>query len=218
MASRKDKRFRELKKSHTWIWIIVFTLLVLVTGVLTGLFISLFGSSVISDKLKAEFSAVRYTADVFEVCEREGTDPAPFIEKFGRDCIITDKSHNILYSAGRNTCCLDYNEHTADRFVFVGIDVPMVIDYVYPDSEYSVIFGEEDSLTIDLIELIRNSNEFINADIDDLHNPGDLTDDMLCLPLWIGADMNGGERQFIARSYLTVQVYDLINLAALHCY
>ena len=51
MSNRNAKRVRKLKKTHTWIWLIVFSVFIVISCVLVSFFTSVYTSSFVNDRI-----------------------------------------------------------------------------------------------------------------------------------------------------------------------
>ncbi|MCR4781052.1 MAG: bifunctional diguanylate cyclase/phosphodiesterase [Ruminiclostridium sp.] len=218
MANRRDKQFRQIKRSHTLAWLIMFIVIILFLGMLTGVFISVFSTAIVSDKFKSGRSEALSMARVYETCIREGADPGEYMKTFGMDYIITDSEHNVIASGGENTCSFE----SAELENRIGLLLRMYIVTggvnAYPDTSVPVFFSvdnDEDNggeIVINIVTIIANSDKFITGhrSIEELDMNGELSYDtgMASIPIWLGVNMSDG-REFIAKAYITVDIGDV---------
>ena len=230
MSRSNEKRFRQLKKSHTLLWLIVFTILIVLSCVLVAVFVSLYGSSIVKGKLDGEKESVRNMVEVYETCVREGTDPSPFLESFGRDYLILDTNGDILLPPASNTCVLQRDGLSgSDLKSGASVMISTIMDdaTVYPDAEAPVISLEDHELTVDITDVFRNLDSYLVSSGKktfseaELHNvnllllPGSLFDhqeQMISIPLWIGIPMEDGQSELVAKCQLTFELLDLVLL------
>ena len=217
MARKKDISYRSIKKNHAWVWLIVLSVLMVVTAVLVGMFISIFATSIVSDKYEAERSSVQYMAQVLEICEKDGTDPYAILGGLGRDHMVTDKEHNVLYTSGTDTCVFRTGP-VPDNYFIPPVSIPAKGSVVYSDASDPGLFGtEDDTVSLNVVSMLGDVEKYIVYTGEKDENKNDLPDideKMFSIPMWIGIDISGG-RQFVARSYINVDVFDLISLLIL---
>ena len=217
MAKRRDKQFRQIKKSHTLAWLILFIITIIILGMLTGVFISVFSAAIVTDKFKTGRTAVTNMAQMYETFTREGADPEEYMKVFGMDYLVTDSEHNVIASGGENTCSFKTPAPKKSIVPLMQMYIPTGIINVYPDTSVPVFFTvghDEDGneLSIDIISIIANSDKFItdHRKIQKLDMNGELAPDtkMALIPMWLGVNMSDS-REFIAKVYLSVDMNDV---------
>lgn len=231
MASRNEKRIRKLKKSNTLIWLIIFTILIIVSSVLVAFFVTVYSSSFINEKINAEKNTVRNMADVYENSVRDGIDPAQVLETFGRDYLILDADRNVTVSEGADTRGL-----TKDLEILPtdGEDHdPIVISAfiydanIYPDQSAPIMKQTDEEVEVAIMDVFRNMDAYLVSSDQKVFSEGDIgnvnlmkilgflrnrREQMIRIPLWIGVQMSDGQSEFVAKSYLTFEIPDLILL------
>ena len=217
MAKRRDKQFRQLKKSHTLSWLILLIIIIIILGMLTGIFISAFSSAIVADKFKTGRTAVMNMAQMYETCIREGTVPDEYMKVFDIDYMITDSEHNIISSSGDPTCSFESNGTEHRLGLLLQMYVPASGVNAYSDTAAPVFFhvdrdNPDDEIVIDIIAIISNSDKFITnyQTIEDLDAKGELDSDtkMARIPVWLGVNLNDG-REFIAKTYISMDITDV---------
>ncbi|MCR5055178.1 MAG: GGDEF domain-containing phosphodiesterase [Lachnospiraceae bacterium] len=229
MAGKNKKRVKELKKSYTWIWLIVFVLLIIISCVMVSVFALVYGSSFVSGKLDGERSIVENMASVYEAGVKRGDDTSETLSAFKRGYLILDGERNIVYSESADTCGALKDREEADNREYMSVEIgAFVYDAdVYPDTEYPVIRQEDDEVTVDILHILQNTDSYIVESERDMFTEDELNDAELLeeigfinesrerkmmIPLWMGLKLSDGRSEFIAKSYISVEVSDLVLL------
>ena len=226
MANKNRKRVRELKKSRFWTWLIFFTILIVLTSFLVSFFISVYSSNFISGKLDSERDTVQHMLDIYESCTREGTDSSTSLNAFSRNWFILDKDRNIKGSV--STCGIPENKKTSSMTVR---DTPMNVNAyiydanVYPDIETPVITQDDDDVIVYVFDILSNTDpyvvpsdrELIQSEVvrSELHSITIDQENMIRIPFWIGLKMSDEKSEFIAQSFITIDLLDLVLVVAI---
>jgi len=217
MASRKgkDMHFRQLRKSHTWVWLIIFAFLLMLTGLIIGIFISIYISGVFTDKLRAEGDTARNMGQVYDTCLKEGSDPSVILDAFGRDYIITDSGKNIQEISGENTIVWEDDPEGISDFPLIDIEIALPEVTIVSDEESRRVFSKDsedpDIVKVNIIEIIRNFSRysFVDSRSTARSEEADFSDRMMSIPLWLETSIDGGARKLFAKSYFSVDIMDM---------
>ena len=218
MANRTNKRIKALKRNYSWIWMIVLAILELIIGALLAVLVTLFGSGTVKDKYRAEADIARITAQAYVYGRSTGTDMSAYIESLERDHFIIDASGNITDVSGGNTCVME-SSGTSEWYDFLTLYLLTGDEKVYPDAlSKSVFIADDEDIGLNIVGVFRDIGNFLENDIDpEVIHDGELNDPsqkMLSIPLWIGVDLGDGEHQFVCKSYITFEMYDILTLGA----
>ena len=101
MKDIKNKRFRQLKRSHAWIYILLFFILSVITLVVSLEFLLAFINYITDEKLSEEY---RNASALAEIYDRLSADDAESIEKYiagsGKSVKVFDDGGNEIYGSG----------------------------------------------------------------------------------------------------------------------
>ncbi len=231
MQSRREKHVRKLKKSHTWIWLIVFSILIVVSGILVAVLMSIYGSNFINEKLEAERNTTRNMADIYEYCEEAGNDPVAVLEAFNREYFIVDKRQKTVLYGDKGSCRIwDEQESKTKENTWSLSIISYIYDaYVYQDNGAPVIRQEENEVEVDFDGIFTNTAQYIvyndrTAFTEEMFGRSvflrygpfskGAKDRMLMVPLWIGVDMSDGEREFVTKCSVTMEVTEMLLMMA----
>ena len=101
--NNKKKQFRVIKHNHTWVPIILFTILlgVTVAGVVFALEMAMDYS--IDSKITAEHEYVVFLSEIYEKGKASGEDAKGILALSGRDFFVLDEKGNVILSQGEST-------------------------------------------------------------------------------------------------------------------
>lgn len=231
MANTKEKRVRKLKKSNTWIWIIVFTILILLSCMLVGLFLAVYSSSFIYERFISERATVQNMSDVYEESIREGREPGPVLDAFGREYLILDEDGNVTVSEATDTRETAYD--TGAAYKEENNPDPVVISTfvhdanIYPDAAAPFVKQTDGEVEISYAEIFRDLDAYLVPSERKMLSEGEIgnilwvdrlpflrghQEKMVKIPFWLGVTMNDQKSEFVAKSYLTFGMADLIFL------
>ena len=231
MASHNEKRIRKLKKSNTWIWLIIFTVLVVMSSVMVAFFITVYSSSFVNEKLNAERNTVQNMADLYENSVRNGIDPVPVLSVFERDYLILDGDRNVTVSEGTDTRGMaEYGDDSSgdvrDRDP-IYISAFIYDANVYPDQAAPIMKQTDEEIEVALVDIFSDMDAYLVASDQKMFSERDIgkvglfknfpflknrKEQMVKIPFWIGVEMSDGRSEFIGKSYLTFEISDLIIL------
>lgn len=233
MANTKEKRVRKLKKSNTWIWILIFTILIVLSCALVALFLTVYSSSFMYERVLSERAAVQNMSDVYEASVRDGIESAPVLSAFGRDYLILDGEGNVTVSEGTDTRELPDTSGTAFRAE--NNPDPVVLSAfvndakIYPDEEAPFVRQIDDEMEISYGDIFRNLDAYMAPADRKLFSEGEIgsvlgmnripflrghQEKMVKIPFWLGVVMSDGQSEFVAKSYLSFGMADLVLLIA----
>lgn len=229
MANNK-KQIKKLKKGHTWIWLIVFTLFIIVSCTLMAFFVSVYGSSFVNAKLDSERAAVQNMINVYETGIQNGNDPSAALEAFGREYLILDGDRKLVYPDTYGTCGIPENPDASSVHVRrspLNIDSFIFDAMVYHDLKAPVIEQHDEDVDIYIFDILKNVDPYIvpsdrkmftDEDIKNIDVVKDIRpvavrrENMVSIPLWIGVKFGGDGSEFIAKCAITVEIFDVILL------
>ena len=104
--NNKKKQFRVIKHNHTWVPIILFTILlgVTVAGVVFALEMAMDYS--IDSKITAEHEYVVFLSDIYEKGKASWEDAKGILALSGRDFFVLDEKENVIFGQGESTYTL----------------------------------------------------------------------------------------------------------------
>ena len=232
MADRNAKQVRKLKKSHTWIWLIVFTFLVIMSCMLVVFLVAVYSTSFLNGKLDAERGTVENMMEIYEDCVHEGRNPSSVLEPFGREFLIADSTSKQVSYGSLSTCDISADPYAAfhnPRQTPLDIGAYIYDANVYPDTEYPVVEQDGEDIVIHLFDVFsdidsfteHSGKEIITDDmIDDDQEISRLfqresLDKVIKIPLWISLKTSDGQSEFIAKSYISAELQDLAYFAVI---
>ena len=232
MQNAKNKRFRELKRSHAWVTILIFIIVFIITAAIIVSFMNVFLQYIMETKISSEYSDVSYMAKSYELSVSEdNSEIIAFLVESGRNYVIKDKDGNIKYQYGENTL------GTTEGY----LDIAGAEDSirVVLDKDSDVLQINRGTFNINLLKLLSNLHEYTSDEIKRIEMDHDVdidvrtsfheginvglelpeqSIDMLYIPFWIAKDVTGGT--MYVRSNITVNINDaalftlLIGLSA----
>ncbi|MCR5624844.1 MAG: GGDEF domain-containing phosphodiesterase [Lachnospiraceae bacterium] len=217
------KIYKKIKHSALWANIAIFLIFAIVTIVVLVISINQSLRYVIDSKMGAEYENIHSVSMLFEEeIENSGkTIDELFIGDNGtvlgkkaekliktlntqkRNYIITDKDDNVLYLNGEDT-----RDNKVEKLV-LNYDAEEVSIYTDKDAKYLYV-DKSGELLIDIDMLFEwLTNNKTQKEL--LSHPSEAEFfDMLKLPLWIVADIKGGEYKFIGRAEITLNTGDIM--------
>ncbi len=230
MTSRSQKHVRNLKKNHTWIWLIVFTVLIVISCFLVAFLVNVYSTSLINGKLDAERRNVQNMADIYEKCTGDKSDASSLLGAFGKEWFIYVREQDSAVPGFPDTCGIagnSVNPSEASAFSPMNISAFIYEANVYPDTLTPVVEQDDEEVTIYVFDILSNIDPYIvpsdrkMLSDDQISNENllrkirfvvDQKEQMMKIPLWIGVGMSDGKSEFIARSYITFEMQDLVLL------
>ena len=232
MSNRNAKRVRKLKKTHTWIWLIVFSVFIVISCVLVSFFTSVYTSSLVNDRIDAERDTVQNMLDLYETGSDKGIDPSTFLDSFDREYFIYDTQKHTVLSGSVGTCDIDAgSEDGADvsRFSPIICNARIYDANVYPDKETPVVVQDDGEVVVYVFDILKDIDQYTvpserNVIMEEeIGSPGfpieiglqNGEQQMIRIPFWIGITQSDGKSEFVAKSYITVEMQNLIFMAVI---
>ncbi len=225
MQNAKSKRFRELKRSHSWVAIILFIVVFFITAGFIVSYMNMFLSYVMDSKITSEYKAASYMSKAYELAVKENNNEIiAFLVESGRSYVIKDSDGNVKYQYGEDTMGTKKGMLSPDT-----PDVPHGIRVVL-DRDSAALDFYNGIFSINIFEVMKDLRNYSDIDeldpyfdeemvSDDIHatiSTGfkvgyDMSMDnmdMLYFPFWIEQDVTGGTMYI--KSFITMNVRDVI--------
>ena len=228
MANDNVKRVRKLKKSYTWIWLIISTILIILSCILVAFLVSIYCTSFANEKIDAERSTVQTMADICENSLQGGSDPASVLAAFDRPYFILDHTTDKIVLGEKSSCGLpdEKKDVTKNRPKNLLVITAYLYDAsLYPDTETPVIELVDGEVLIHFFDVLQDTDPFtvytdkdlLSDDMVEIKDPAsviwflkDIQHKMVRLPMWIGITMQDETSEFIAKSYITVELVEFV--------
>lgn len=207
MASKSEKKYRKIKRTHIGGSIFEFILFTIISSIMLAYAVSQFVSYILDTKLSSEYDRIRYLATLYDKAESEN-DGSIYELLETEDCvyIVTDASGKIIRSKGTNTC----SDKGGQLLVPAQGEEVMAYrdaerDYVYP--------GKDRRIKLDLIRFREWMNSDVNEDEKELDLEG-IHDRYINLPIWLSVDVSEGKEHFVAKAVFSANRRDVIMLTS----
>ena len=205
MASKSEKKYRKIKRSHVWGSLIQFVLFAVVSAVLVAAAIQLILAYIIDTKIAAEYKSIQYMAKLYEL--RTGDDDIyDVLNEEGHGYIVTDAAGNVVYANGENTC------GSEGGLITLPAQTEKIL--VYRDTERGYVYpGSNGRLNLEF-EAFR---KWLGAEGDEAEKDFDLVSEhssMFNLPIWISVDAGGGEH-LVGKALFKANKRDVYMFSAL---
>lgn len=201
MASKSEKKYRQIKRTHIGVSIVEFMLFMIVSCIMLTLSVHIFASYIIDTKLATEYERIKYLARLYDKAGEEN-DPSIYqqLEGENADYIVSDDNGNIIRSGGVNTC------GTQNGLILIGDRDEEVT--AYRDTERDYIYpGRNGNLEIDLIHF----REWVNSDENEGEknlDPDGNVEGFINLPIWFSVDVADGTEHFIGKAVFSANRRD----------
>ena len=161
-------------------------------------------------KLAENYTELEHVAKLYEA-GRENEAFLKYIESGSIEFIVRDKSGNVIYQKGENTC--------AEKGGLIGYENSTKFLYIYPDTRLGVIKpGKNEGIDPDLISLFDYLKKQ-NADLikDEEKKDKDKEENKntvkkVDLPYWVRIDNISDSYEFIGKAYFSYNERDAILL------
>lgn len=161
-------------------------------------------------KLAENYTELEHVAKLYEA-GRENEAFLKYIESGSIEFIVRDKSGNVIYQKGENTC--------AEKGGLIGYENSTKFIFIYPDTRLGVIKpGKNEGIDPDLISLF-DYLKTQNADLinDEEKKDKDKEEDKnsvkkVDLPYWVRIDNISDSYEFIGKAYFSYNARDAILL------
>ena len=232
--TKNEKSFRKIKRNHSWISILIFTITLFLVGALGYAFVDFFFLYAVETKIAAEYDSISYMSRLYDNHKSDNYD---LLDEEGRLYFIKDKDGNIIYQKGEITASeeaksvfFDFEENKInvyldknDEYIYVNNEGSLMFDYfkfiksIRYDKDGVLYVGDR---TIEHDELVEygdkigiDSNEIdVHVGIDDERYKESMNaiNDVVSaeLPLWISIDLRDGN-ELVAKAYVRINVRDV---------
>lgn len=215
MAGSKEKSFRKMKRSYTWLSIVSFVLIMVVSAVLINGTIVFFGLYTVNSKVDGQYDLVKHMATVYE--KGLADDDKGMRELLREECpdfVVRDADGNEVESNGKNTCSDNggapaYQNKDREYSVYEDTENHLLNfsdgGLIIPDI-FALDQIEKSVFSLDEIE-VGFSIE-MDSETDDVHVYED-SPRVFYMPIWIETQLSNGNR-FAAKGYVQVRLLDAI--------
>ncbi len=207
MASKSEKKYRKIKRTHIWSSIIEVVLFSIISALLVVFAIQMVLAYIVDTKIAAEYEKILYMANIYDM-SATGSDEDIYdiLDKEGHEYIITGANGDVLYESDENTC-----SNEGGKVILAGYDDAI---QVYRDTERGHVYPEENGrLALDLAAF----RGWMSSDSDEEEKDFDLIDahtNMINLPVWISVDVSNDEH-FIGKALFKANKRDVTMFVSL---
>lgn len=207
---KRVKLYRKVRNVSSWGTLCVL-LFLNVLFIVAALYIAGFNIQYFFEtKLAENYTELEHVAKLYEA-GRENEAFLKYIESGSIEFIVRDKSGNVIYQKGENTC--------AEKGGLIGYENSTKFIFIYPDTRLGVIKpGKNEGIDPDLISLfdyfktqnadLINGEEKKDKDKEEVKNSVKKVD----LPYWVRIDNISDSYEFIGKAYFSYNARDAILL------
>lgn len=207
---KRVKLYRKVRNVSSWGTLCVL-LFLNVLFIVAALYIAGFNIQYFFEtKLAENYTELEHVAKLYEA-GRENEAFLKYIESGSIEFIVRDKSGNVIYQKGENTC--------AGKGGLIGYENSTKFIFIYPDTRLGVIKpGKNEGIDPDLISLfdylktqnadLINGEEKKDKDKEEDKNSVKKVD----LPYWVRIDNISDSYEFIGKAYFSYNARDAILL------
>lgn len=207
---KRVKLYRKVRNVSSWGTLCVL-LFLNVLFIVAALYIAGFNIQYFFEtKLAENYTELEHVAKLYEA-GRENEAFLKYIESGNIEFIVRDKSGNVIYQKGENTC--------AEKGGLIGYENSTKFIFIYPDTRLGVIKpGKNEGIDPDLISLfdylktqnadLINDEEKKDKDKEEVKNSVKKVD----LPYWVRIDNISDSYEFIGKAYFSYNARDAILL------
>ena len=207
---KRVKLYRKVRNVSSWGTLCVL-LFLNVLFIVAALYIAGFNIQYFFEtKLAENYTELEHVAKLYEA-GRENEAFLKYIESGSIEFIVRDKSGNVIYQKGENTC--------AEKGGLIGYENSTKFIFIYPDTRLGVIKpGKNEGIDPDLISLfdylktqnadLINDEEKKDKDKEEVKNSVKKVD----LPYWVRIDNISDSYEFIGKAYFSYNARDAILL------
>ena len=207
---KRVKLYRKVRNVSSWGTLCVL-LFLNVLFIVAALYIAGFNIQYFFEtKLAENYTELEHVAKLYEA-GRENEAFLKYIESGIIEFIVRDKSGNVIYQKGENTC--------AEKGGLIGYENSTKFIFIYPDTRLGVIKpGKNEGIDPDLISLfdylktqnadLINGEEKKDKDKEEVKNSVKKVD----LPYWVRIDNISDSYEFIGKAYFSYNARDAILL------
>ena len=201
MASKSEKKYRQIKRTHIGVSIFEFLLFTIISTAMLVFSVQMFAAYIIDTKLETEYERIKLLARLYDkAVEENDQNIYKQLENEDADYIVCDDSGNIIRSGGVNTCGTQKGVillGSRDEEVTAYRD--MERDYIYP--------GRDGHIELDLMRF----REWMNSDEDEEEknlDPDGKVEKFINLPIWLSVDVAGGSEHFVGKAVFSANKRD----------
>lgn len=201
MASKSEKKYRQIKRTHIGVSIFEFLLFTIVSTAMLAFSVQMFAAYIIDTKLETEYERIKLLARLYDkAVEENDLNIYKQLENEDADYIVCDDSGNIIRSGGVNTCGTQKGVillGSRDEEVTAYRDTQR--DYIYP--------GRDGHIELDLMRF----REWMNSDEDEEEknlDPDGKVEKFINIPIWLSVDVAGGSEHFIGKAVFSANRRD----------
>ncbi|MCR5406999.1 MAG: EAL domain-containing protein [Lachnospiraceae bacterium] len=201
MASKSEKKYRQIKRTHIGVSIFEFLLFMIVSTAMLAFSVQMFAAYIIDTKLATEYERIKFLAKLYDKAEEENDlNIYKQLENEDADYIVCDDNGNIIRSGGVNTCGTQKGViHLGSRDEEVTAYRDTQRDYIYP--------GRDGHIELDLMRF----REWMNSDEDEEEkslDPDMKVEKFINLPIWFSVDVAGGSEHFVGKAVFSANKRD----------
>ena len=213
MASSTEKSFRKIKRSYTWVSVVSFVLIFIITAALINAAVIFFGLYTINSKVDGQYEIVKHMAAVYEK-GTSGEDKAirDLLQEECPDYIVLDKAGDEIESCGKDT-----RGTNGGDLAFLNRDRGFL---VYEDTENCLLHYQSigvmvpDLFALDQLEDSVLSMDDMDIDIQYGSGPDNIriyedSPTVFDMPVWIETPLSNGNR-FIAKGHVQLRLFDIV--------
>ncbi|MCR5356701.1 MAG: GGDEF domain-containing phosphodiesterase [Lachnospiraceae bacterium] len=207
MASKSEKKYRKIKRTHIVGSLIWFILFAAISACIIVAAVQMLLAYVIDTKISSEYESLEYMAKLYENGKAAGNeDIYAILNEEGHGYVITGNDGNVIYANGENTISSEGGPVT------LPVKDEQVL--VYRDTERGYVFPSNSGrLALDL----NAFRKWMSSDLDiEEKDPEfiDVNNSILNLPIWISFDAGEGEH-FIGKAIFRANRRDSIMFVTL---
>ena len=193
MAKVKDskdksvKLYKKVRNTSSWGSIVAYLLLIILFIMMLVFIAGYVLEYIFESKFAEGYNQISNVAGLYEYANGE-KNIMDHIESGDTQFIVKDKSGNIVYQNGENTC--------GDKSGDIELSNGKETYTVYADKELGLIYPNKDKgLDVKWKKLFKWMEDH---------------EDNISLPVWISIGINNGEQEFIGKAYITINKRDVV--------
>lgn len=211
MAISIEKSYRKIKRSYTWLSLVGFVIVSILSFAIVYGIIGLFILYSINSKVDNRYELVKSIVLVYEkALESQDTSLFDEIRSDYPDCVIIDKKGGVFSVYGINT---RGGNGGALGYLFSGRDY-----LVYEDTDEKYLYYRSGLFMLDMFKILKRSNVLLGANLQDNEDESDVFDidgsKVVEMPVWIGTKLSDG-KLFVAKVPVRIRVLDVVILTGI---
>ncbi|HAG69941.1 MAG TPA: hypothetical protein DCL38_08205, partial [Lachnospiraceae bacterium] len=207
MASKSEKKYRQIKRAHIGVSIFEFCLFMIASTIMLVCAVQQTTLYVMDTKLSSEYERISALARLYDKA-RDADDAAIYGLLDDEDCdyIVTDKAGRVVRQKGSNTCGSESGR------VLLTAEGKWIT--AYRDTERDYIFpSKNERIGLDIIRF----REWLSSEEDEEEKELDLDsprERFINLPIWLSVDVAGGEEHFIGKAVFSANRRDVFMITS----